>query len=660
MEPTGLRLSIKGGGLKVARRKTLALAASLMLAIGSLPTEAVAQAFETQLQEKAQAQEGASLQGTQIADGLDAAPGDAALETRASEVAAQFSSDDGLAELWDKLAAIPITNSDLNVDVAALAALDGEPSTACGVVRAFVEVASAMEFDAVESVGADGKAIVRVSIDGVPYDLDIAAGNVGERPWECASEVSGTSPVDVTSPDDPTFLEVPASTDDITSSGIADGPRDGEYVASGPEGSEQAERKEAEYGEEGRTKVAKDQPLNGNEVISPVEVNTDTVEEVEASEVSEASVASASKAKTMANANAREQTNAKKAAPVSTETKKAKSSAKNSSKAGNNAVKSGATAKGSKSGKGVSAQPSGIQAQAAPSVQYYVHRQTYGWEKAWSKSNGASSGTTGQSKRLEGIKIRLAGSGRPSGSIQYKTHVQTYGWQKWVSNGAMSGTTGQSKRLEAIQIKLTGNMAKKYDVWYRVHAQTFGWMGWAKNGAPAGTAGYSKRLEAIQIRLVAKGGKAPGSTANAFKKYTGPALPQSYVGSYHERYYLKTGRSSYAGYIPAGQLYSERAVYIDSINGDKVRFRITYVGANHAAGENTTGWITSTVKNNRTDFDYSTDLYGGERGKGYIKFHDGKVTFKLTSSYVAPGRGRQALTTESELTFSKGSYDAWI
>jgi uncharacterized protein YjdB len=73
----------------------------------------------------------------------------------------------------------------------------------------------------------------------------------------------------------------------------------------------------------------------------------------------------------------------------------------------------------------------------------------------------------------------------------------------------MSGTSGESKRLEAIQIKLTGEMEEHYDVYYRVHAQSYGWLGWAKNGESAGTAGQSKRLEGIQIVLVPKGSAAP-------------------------------------------------------------------------------------------------------------------------------------------------------
>ena len=82
--------------------------------------------------------------------------------------------------------------------------------------------------------------------------------------------------------------------------------------------------------------------------------------------------------------------------------------------------------------------------------------------------------------------------------------MQSIGWQGWKHDGQLSGTSGQSKRLEAIQIRLTGNNADLYDVYYRVHAQTYGWMGWVKNGEPAGTAGQAKRLEAIQIIIVQK------------------------------------------------------------------------------------------------------------------------------------------------------------
>lgn len=148
---------------------------------------------------------------------------------------------------------------------------------------------------------------------------------------------------------------------------------------------------------------------------------------------------------------------------------------------------------------------------SSPSISYQTHVQDYGWQ-SW-KSNGEVSGTVGQSKRLEGINIKLSNI---NGSIEYKTHVQDIGWQDWKSNGQMSGTSGQSKRLEAIKVKLSGEAANQYDVYYRVHAQDYGWLDWTKNGESAGTEGYSKRLEGIQIVLVKKGESAPGSTSRPF------------------------------------------------------------------------------------------------------------------------------------------------
>ncbi len=62
------------------------------------------------------------------------------------------------------------------------------------------------------------------------------------------------------------------------------------------------------------------------------------------------------------------------------------------------------------------------------------------------------SGTSGESKRLEGIEIKLENA--PGYSIEYRTHVQDYGWQEWKSNGEMSGTSGESKRLEGIEVRI--------------------------------------------------------------------------------------------------------------------------------------------------------------------------------------------------------------
>ncbi|MCL2891196.1 hypothetical protein, partial [Brenneria tiliae] len=87
------------------------------------------------------------------------------------------------------------------------------------------------------------------------------------------------------------------------------------------------------------------------------------------------------------------------------------------------------------------------------------------------------------------------------------------------SNGDLSGTTGQSRRLEGFQVKLTGAMARVYDVYYRAHIQTYGWLDWAANGQSAGSSSLGRRAESIQVYLVPKGSAAPGSTERPFMRY---------------------------------------------------------------------------------------------------------------------------------------------
>lgn len=145
---------------------------------------------------------------------------------------------------------------------------------------------------------------------------------------------------------------------------------------------------------------------------------------------------------------------------------------------------------------------------------YRTHVQDHGWKPY--VTSGKTSGTVGQSKRLEGIQIKIDST--IDGKVQYKTHIQDYGWQGWKENNALSGTTGKSKRLEAIQIKLNGAIANQYEVHYRVHSQDYGWLGWAKNGHSAGTQGFSKRLEAIEIKVVPKNTPLPSNNRTAFIK----------------------------------------------------------------------------------------------------------------------------------------------
>ncbi len=132
-------------------------------------------------------------------------------------------------------------------------------------------------------------------------------------------------------------------------------------------------------------------------------------------------------------------------------------------------------------------------------VTYQAHVQDVGWQR-W-VSNEELSGTSGKSKRVEALKIKLENA--PSNAkITYQAHVQDIGWQNWKSNGDLTGTSGKCKRVEGIKIKLE-NMPD-YIIQYRVHVQNVGWQDWKSNGEMAGTSGKCLRIEGIQIRILKK------------------------------------------------------------------------------------------------------------------------------------------------------------
>lgn len=157
------------------------------------------------------------------------------------------------------------------------------------------------------------------------------------------------------------------------------------------------------------------------------------------------------------------------------------------------------------------------------SVEYQVHVQSEGWKGY--VSNGTTGGTTGKSRAIEAIKIKIKGM---SGGIRYQTHLQKIGWtDDWEADNQQSGTTGQTRAIEAIRIELTGAVAKTHDVYYKVHVGEYGWLDWTKNGGIAGSTDCNMRMEAIQIKICPKNKKM--STAKAF--ITKPVLTtQAHVG----------------------------------------------------------------------------------------------------------------------------------
>lgn len=125
-------------------------------------------------------------------------------------------------------------------------------------------------------------------------------------------------------------------------------------------------------------------------------------------------------------------------------------------------------------------------------------------------------GTRGESLRIEGFWINLTGAVPEGAVIKYNVHVQNIGWlydendtSDWATNGKFAGTTGQSLRIEAVKISLDN--LPGYDVYYRGHVENQGNMpqesgewSWVKNGEMLGTAGSSLRLEELEIKIVKK------------------------------------------------------------------------------------------------------------------------------------------------------------
>ena len=180
-----------------------------------------------------------------------------------------------------------------------------------------------------------------------------------------------------------------------------------------------------------------------------------------------------------------------------------------------------------------------------------AHVQDYGWLSV--TGNSQVIGTTGQSKRLEALKLSITEDMSCYGDISVQSHVQDYGWMSAVNSGNVSGTTGQGKRLEAVKISLTGDLANTYDIYYRVHVGNIGWLGWAKNGDIAGSVGCNRRLEAVQIAIYKKGDSNAPQTGNSI---TTSVEVSQYTPTYYSQRDSRWSGATYNGY----SLYSTGCV----------------------------------------------------------------------------------------------------
>ena len=153
-------------------------------------------------------------------------------------------------------------------------------------------------------------------------------------------------------------------------------------------------------------------------------------------------------------------------------------------------------------------------------VSVSAHVQNIGWMNP--VGSGKVAGTTGRGLNLEALKISLEVDGASSqeqvaNALSVEAHVAGIGWQAAVGNGGTAGTTGQSRAVEALRVRLSDGLSARYTVWYRVHSAEFGWLGWACDGAEAGSAGYGRAAQAVQVAVLPKGDPAPGDTSCPFK-----------------------------------------------------------------------------------------------------------------------------------------------
>ncbi|MBS6479743.1 MAG: hypothetical protein KH350_09710, partial [Collinsella sp.] len=98
-------------------------------------------------------------------------------------------------------------------------------------------------------------------------------------------------------------------------------------------------------------------------------------------------------------------------------------------------------------------------------VSVSAHVQNIGWMDP--VGSGKVAGTTGRGLNLEALKISLEVDGATSqeqiaNALSVEAHVSNVGWQAAVGNGGTAGTTGQSRAVEALRVRLSGELSARY------------------------------------------------------------------------------------------------------------------------------------------------------------------------------------------------------
>ena len=132
-----------------------------------------------------------------------------------------------------------------------------------------------------------------------------------------------------------------------------------------------------------------------------------------------------------------------------------------------------------------------------PLLTYQTHVAVRGWKDGW-KSEDQISNPLDKKRDIQAIKINFS---------PYKVYYSVYyneqeGWSEEVLAPDMAGTTGKSKAIMGIKIRLDEEGTEKFDILYRVHKFDGKWTSWAKNGEIIYSHGI--KLNVIQIKLELK------------------------------------------------------------------------------------------------------------------------------------------------------------
>lgn len=127
---------------------------------------------------------------------------------------------------------------------------------------------------------------------------------------------------------------------------------------------------------------------------------------------------------------------------------------------------------------------------------YQTHIHIKGWV-AWQNEEQLS-GFTEDKLDIQAVKIDF-----PNHKVYYSVYYNDKeGWSEEVSNGEQAGTTGKTKAIYGIKIRLDEAGQQEFDILYRVHKFGGEWTDWAKNGETLYS--YGVKLNALQIKLETK------------------------------------------------------------------------------------------------------------------------------------------------------------